>query len=79
VDARRGITDGDEGLFEWAQLPLKVHVLLSKADKLTRNEAGTAMREASARLYGRASAQLFSAQNGTGVKDAQDVLAEWLG
>jgi GTP-binding protein len=78
VDARRGITEGDEGLFEWAQPPLKVHVLLSKADKLNRNEGGTAMREASARLGGRASAQLFSALKGTGVKDAQDLLAEWL-
>jgi GTP-binding protein len=79
VDARRGITDEDEGLLEWAQLPLKVHVLLSKADKLTRNEGGTAMRLASQHLHGRASAQLFSAFKGTGVKDAQDVLAGWLG
>jgi GTP-binding protein len=78
VDARRGITEGDEGLFEWAQAPLKVHVLLSKCDKLTRNEGGTAMRVASQRLHGRASAQLFSATNGTGVKDAQDMLAGWL-
>ena len=78
LNARRGITAGDEGLFQWAQAPLKVHVLLSKCDKLTRNEAGTVMRTASQRLYGRASAQLFSAQDGTGVKEAQDVLTGWL-
>jgi GTP-binding protein EngB required for normal cell division len=53
-------------------------VLLSKCDKLTRNEAGTVMRTASQHLYGRASAQLFSAQDGTGVKEAQDVLTGWL-
>jgi GTP-binding protein len=78
VDARRGIMEGDEGLFAWAQPTLRVHVLLSKADKLTRGEADTAMRKAAADLHGRASAQLFSALKGTGVRDAQDVLAGWL-
>jgi GTP-binding protein len=78
VDARRGITEGDEGLLEWAQ-GLKVHVLLSKVDKLGKAQGMTAMREASAKLHGRASAQLFSALRGTGVRDAQDVLMQWLG
>jgi GTP-binding protein len=79
VDARRGITEGDEGLLQWAQPGLKVHVLLAKVDKLRNAEALTAMREASAKLHGRASAQLFSALRGTGVRDAQDMLVQWLG
>lgn len=79
VDARRGITAGDEGLLQWAQPGLKVHVLLAKVDKLRNAEGLTAMREASAKLHGRASAQLFSALRGTGVRAAQDVLVQWLG
>src|SRR5882757_11481090 len=35
VDSRRGLTDGDEALLAWASPTLlRVHVLLSKADKL---------------------------------------------
>jgi GTP-binding protein len=78
VDARRGVTAGDEGLFAWAHPELKVHVLLSKADKLNRAESAAALKAASERLSGRASAQLFSALRGTGVEQAQDTLAAWL-
>jgi GTP-binding protein len=78
VDARRGVTAGDEGLLAWAHPTLKVHVLLSKADKLNRAEAAAALQAASARLSGRASAQLFSSLRGTGVEQAQDTLAAWL-
>jgi GTP-binding protein len=78
VDARRGLTDGDEGLLSWAQPALAVHVLLSKADKLNRSEASAALRAASTQLSGRATAQLFSALQGTGVREAQDTLLAWL-
>jgi len=76
VDARRGLTAGDDALLAWASAP--VHVLLSKADKLNRGEAAAALRAATARLSGRGSAQLFSALAGTGVRQAQDTLAAWL-
>jgi GTP-binding protein len=78
VDARRGFTTGDEGLLDWAQPQLRVHVLLSKADKLNRSEAAAVLRAATAELAGRATAQLFSAMKGTGVSEAQDTLAAWL-
>ncbi|HEY4749373.1 MAG TPA: ribosome biogenesis GTP-binding protein YihA/YsxC [Steroidobacteraceae bacterium] len=78
VDARRGFTTGDEGLLEWAQPQLRVHVLLSKADKLNRSEAAAVLRSAAAELAGRATAQLFSATKGSGVSEAQDTLAAWL-
>jgi GTP-binding protein len=78
VDARRGFTTGDEGLLDWAQPQLRVHVLLSKADKLNRSEAAAVLRAATAELAGRATAQLFSALKGTGVSEAQDTLAAWL-
>ena len=78
VDARRGVTEADEGLLAWAQPTHRVHVLLSKADKLSRSDAAATLRATSERLSGRATAQLFSAQSGIGVREAQDVLAAWL-
>jgi GTP-binding protein len=78
VDARRGITDADVGLFDWAGAPLAVHVLLAKADKLNRAESTAVLREALQRLAGRGTAQLFSALRGIGVKEAQDRLVAWL-
>jgi GTP-binding protein len=79
VDVRRGITVGDEGLLEWASPGHRVHVLLSKADKLNRSEASRALGAAAAQLQGRASLQLFSALKGTGVEEAQRTLESWLG
>lgn len=79
IDARRGITAGDEGLLEWASPAHRVHVLLSKADKLNRSEASRALGAAAAQFQGRASLQLFSALKGTGVEEAQRTLESWLG
>lgn len=78
VDARRGLTEGDVGLLEWAAPAQRVHVLLSKADKLTRSEAARALQTAGDELAGRATLQLFSAMEGTGVREAQETLLGWL-
>ena len=78
VDSRRGLTEGDEGIFEWAQGDHRLHVLLSKADKLNRGESAAVLRATSARLAGRGTAQLFSALKGIGLQAAQDTLASWL-
>ena len=75
VDSRRGVSDLDLGLLDWADLPEEaVHVLLSKADKLTRGPAQAVLREARVALAGRASCQLFSAQKGEGLDEARAVL-----
>lgn len=79
VDARRGLKPEDEALLDWARPDHRVHVLLAKADKLTRTEGDAVLRATRAQLGGRASAQLFSALKGTGVAQAQDTLAAWLG
>ena len=78
VDARRGIGEGDEGLLEWALPRQRVHVLLSKADKLTRSEGRQALAAAGQALGGRATVQLFSAHARTGLEEAQGVLRSWL-
>ena len=79
VDARRGLTAADEGLLAWVEPPRRVHVLLSKADKLGRGAGAAALKAAAGQLAARASAQLFSALDGTGVREAQDTLEAWLG
>ena len=79
VDSRRGLTEGDEDLIEWAQGAHHLHVLLSKADKLNRGESAAVVRATSARLADRGTVQLFSALRGIGLREAQETLAAWLG
>ena len=79
VDARRGIGEGDEVLLEWALPRQRVHVLLSKADKLSRSEARQTLAAAVQAVSQRATVQLFSARSRAGLDEAQGVLASWLG
>jgi GTP-binding protein len=78
VDARRGIGEGDEALLEWALPRQRVHVLLSKADKLSRSEGRQAITAAAQALSGRATVQLFSAHARAGLEEAQALLRTWL-
>jgi len=78
VDARRGIGEGDEALLEWALPRQQAHVLLSKADKLSRSEGRQALAAAARTLAGRATVQLFSAHAHAGLEEAQGVLRTWL-
>lgn len=78
VDARRGITAGDTALLEWAGSGQRAHVLLSKADKLSRQEARKALSAAEAALGEGVSVQLFSAHTRAGLEEAQRVLRSWL-
>lgn len=79
VDIRRGVGEMDLGLLDWAGRPAgRVHVLLTKADKLPRGQALNALRAASQVLEGRASVQLFSALKGTGLEEARGLLRGWI-
>jgi len=78
VDARRGLKPGDEDLLAWADPAQRVHVLLSKADKLNKGEGAAALKASREQLGERASVQLFSALRGTGVREAEDTLEGWL-
>jgi GTP-binding protein len=79
VDARRGISEADEELIAWSNPHERsVHVLLSKVDKLTRNEGARVLKAAKTRLAAEVSVQLFSAHAATGVAEAQGKLAQWL-
>jgi GTP-binding protein len=79
VDARRGFGERDEAMLRYAAARgIPSHVLLSKSDKLGRNEARQALTAARAALAGRASVQLFSAQSGEGVDAAQAAIGQML-
>lgn len=79
IDSRRGILEGDEVILDWcgaAQCP--VHILLTKADKLTRNAAAQVLREVRAAVARPTTVQLFSAVTRQGVDDLQGRMLELL-
>jgi GTP-binding protein len=72
MDSRHPLTDFDRQMLDWtAGQALPVHVLLTKADKLSRSESVNVLRQVRVALQDRASAQLFSAVAKTGVEDAR--------
>ena len=81
MDARHPFTDLDRQLLAWLRpLHKPSHVLLTKADKLGKQEAAATLREAEAEAsrYPLCSVQLFSSTTGMGVSTAQKTLAQWL-
>ena len=83
MDSRHPLTELDVQMLAWfAQTGKPIHVLLSKADKLTRQEQTLALREVREQLAGigdNCSLQLFSSLKRTGVDEAERVLGGWLG
>ena len=84
MDCRRPFTELDCNLINWFRPTGRpIHILLSKADKLSRQEQTKVLREVKAELAnwgeGRYSVQLFSSLKKTGVEEAEAVLADWLG
>lgn len=84
MDSRRPFTDLDVRLIDWFRPTGRpIHILLSKADKLSRQEQTKMLRSVKAEIatWGDAdlySVQLFSSLKKTGVEEAEQVLAGWL-
>ena len=84
MDCRRPFTELDCNLINWFRPTGRpIHILLSKADKLSRQEQTKVLRSVQAEIatWGDAalySVQLFSSLKKTGVEDAERVLAGWL-
>jgi GTP-binding protein len=75
VDIRRRLQDYDRQMMLFAEeVDLPIHILLTKADKLKRGQAATALLEVQKELGDRASVQLFSAHNRQGENEARAVL-----
>ena len=81
MDARHPLTPLDRQLLDWfAPTGRPVHVLLTKTDKLSKQEANRQLRSVSASLAARyqgSSVQLFSATTQQGVDEAEAMLARW--
>jgi GTP-binding protein len=82
MDSRHPLTELDLQMLGWfAQTAKPIHILLSKADKLSRQEQALALREVQAelaRIGDNCSSQLFSSLKRTGVAEAEAVLGGWL-
>jgi GTP-binding protein len=80
VDVRRGLSDFDWQMIDWAaQIGCPAHVLLTKADKLKRGAAKNAILAVRKELDGAATVQLFSALKKDGVEEARQALDGMLG
>ena len=81
MDIRRPFTDLDQQMMAWADdLQLPVHILLTKADKLSRGKAQSVLLEVQRKWLGAydASVQLFSAPKRIGIDEAREKLKSWL-
>jgi GTP-binding protein len=79
VDIRRGISDSDEQLIDWAEAAgWQVHVLLTKADKLNQRDRAATLKDAQSRLPEGMTAQVFSSMDKIGVEAAQKRLIHML-
>jgi GTP-binding protein len=89
MDSRRPFTDLDIQMLEWfAPTGKPIHCILTKADKLNRNDSTTALRQAKARLDSYVdedgegfpfTVQLFSALKRIGIDEANDKIMELAG
>ena len=81
VDSRRGVGAEDASMLEWVlSRDRQAHVLLTKADKLNRQECQTVLRDTRAACADTAvTAQLFSAHTKIGFEEARSVMDRWLG
>ncbi|MES1981251.1 MAG: ribosome biogenesis GTP-binding protein YihA/YsxC [Pseudomonadota bacterium] len=81
MDARHPLTELDERMLDWFSLTGKpVHVLLTKADKLNRQEATKTLNEVKSYLAERfplCSVQLFSSLKKVGADEAEGIIAAW--
>ncbi|MBI4989695.1 MAG: YihA family ribosome biogenesis GTP-binding protein [Rhodocyclales bacterium] len=83
MDARRPLTELDRQMLAWFGPTGKpIHILLTKADKLTRSEAAKILQATRSELApwaDQVSVQLFSSLKKTGVDEAERIIGNWLG
>lgn len=82
MDCRHPLKANDEDFLRWSVArQLAVHVLLTKADKLSRGQAMQTLQKTAAAirlLHPDATIQLFSATHKIGVLEAQHQVITWL-
>ncbi len=82
MDARHPLTPLDEQMLEWfAPTGKPVHILLTKADKLSRQQALQTLGRVKLHLaehYPHCTVQLFSSLKKSGTEEAEQVISRWL-
>lgn len=82
MDIRHPLTDLDQDMIKWAsQSQIPTQILLTKADKLTRNKQNQAVskvEKAIKNIPGQFGVEPFSSHNGLGVKQMQQQIADWV-
>ncbi len=82
MDSRRPLTPLDRQMLDWfAPSGRPVHVLLTKSDKLTRNEQAktlAATRKGLAEWGDAVTVQMFSSLKKTGMDEVDAVVRQWL-
>ena len=81
MDARHPLTALDRQMLEWcAGADLAVYLLLTKIDKLSRNQAAITQRKVNdnAHQLGCVGVQPFSARDHTGVAQTRQRIVDWL-
>jgi GTP-binding protein len=79
MDARRPLTDFDLQMLGWTDANgLTTHLLLTKADKLSRSDSALTIRKVRAAVNDGVTVQLFSAVEKTGVDEARRAVLEMM-
>ena len=79
VDIRRGISEMDQALIDMLNNSLPLHILLTKADKLSRNAIRQAVQRAQGQLSGiDQTVSTLSVQTRQGIEQLEQKCAEWL-
>jgi GTP-binding protein len=84
MDCRHPLTEFDQQMLMWCDYSrLPVHILLTKADKLSRGAAKAVLHKVRNQLHPHReneaiTVQLFSALKREGIAEAQEILAEWM-
>lgn len=81
MDARHPMTERDQGMLGWfAPTGKPIHILLTKSDKLSRQQATQTLRDVNGFLreyFPRCTVQLFSSLKKLGTDQAEAVIASW--
>lgn len=83
MDIRHPLTEADKMMVDWCiHHQCLIHILLNKADKLSRNQAKNQLHDVQRQLgdyqSSGASVQLFSALSGQGIDEAVLKISQWL-
>jgi len=82
MDSRHPLTELDENMLDWfAPTGKPVHILLTKSDKLSRQQATLTLNRVKSHLaehFPQCTVQLFSSLKKLGMEEAERVIAGWL-